>query len=104
MDFASVQRENPEMQRRCQEVINHCNALGDDSPIVSPSMTLGAGGLSNAVPEIIHDCGRGGRFELRDVKNADLGMSPMQIWCNEAQERFVLAIKPEALELFSCVL
>ncbi len=100
LDFASVQRENPEMQRRCQEVINHCNALGDDSPIVSIH-DLGAGGLSNAVPEIIHDCGRGGQFELRNVQNADLGMSPMQIWCNEAQERFVLAIKPEALELFA---
>jgi phosphoribosylformylglycinamidine synthase len=100
LDFASVQRENPEMQRRCQEVINHCNALGDDSPIVSIH-DLGAGGLSNAVPEIIHDCGRGGQFELRNVQNADPGMSPMQIWCNEAQERFVLAIKPEALELFA---
>lgn len=100
LDFASVQRENPEMQRRCQEVINHCNALGDESPIVSIH-DLGAGGLSNAVPEIIHDCGRGGQFELRNVQNADLGMSPMQIWCNEAQERFVLAIKPEALELFT---
>ncbi len=100
LDFASVQRENPEMQRRCQEVINHCNALGDSSPIISIH-DLGAGGLSNAVPEIIHDCGRGGRFELRDVKNADLGMSPMQIWCNEAQERFVLAIKPQALEMFT---
>ena len=99
LDFASVQRENPEMQRRCQEVINHCNALGDGSPIVSIH-DLGAGGLSNAVPEIIHDCGRGGQFELRNVHNADQGMSPMQIWCNEAQERFVIAIKPEALELF----
>ncbi|MGR9051998.1 MAG: phosphoribosylformylglycinamidine synthase, partial [Gammaproteobacteria bacterium] len=91
LDFASVQRENPEMQRRCQEVINHCNALGDQSPIVSIH-DIGAGGLSNAVPEIIHDCGRGGRFELRDVQNADKGMSPMQIWCNEAQERYVVAI------------
>ncbi|NOU21788.1 MAG: phosphoribosylformylglycinamidine synthase, partial [Methyloglobulus sp.] len=100
LDFASVQRENPEMQRRCQEVINHCNALGDGSPIISIH-DLGAGGLSNAVPEIIHDCGSGGQFELRHVHNADLGMSPMQIWCNEAQERFVLAIKPEALELFA---
>jgi phosphoribosylformylglycinamidine synthase len=100
LDFASVQRENPEMQRRCQEVINHCNALGQDSPIISIH-DLGAGGLSNAVPEIIHDCGRGGQFELRFVQNADPGMSPMQIWCNEAQERFVIAIKPEALELFS---
>ena len=100
LDFASVQRENPEMERRCQEVINHCNALGHDTPIVSIH-DIGAGGLSNAVPEIIHDCERGGRFELRKVHNADLGMSPMQIWCNEAQERYVVAIKPEALALFT---
>jgi phosphoribosylformylglycinamidine synthase len=99
LDFASVQRENPEMQRRCQEVINHCSALGADTPIVSIH-DIGAGGLSNAVPEIIHDAGRGGRFELRKVPNADLGMAPMQIWCNEAQERYVLAIKPESLPLF----
>ncbi len=100
LDFASVQRENPEMERRCQEVINHCNALGNDTPIISIH-DIGAGGLSNAVPEIIHDCKRGGRFELRKVHNADLGMSPMQIWCNEAQERYVVAIKPESLPLFS---
>ncbi|MFI3156536.1 MAG: phosphoribosylformylglycinamidine synthase [Methylococcaceae bacterium] len=100
LDFASVQRENPEMERRCQEVINHCNSMGSDTPIVSIH-DIGAGGLSNAVPEIIHDCGRGGRFELRKVHNADKGMSPMQIWCNEAQERYVVAIKPEALELFT---
>ncbi|WP_026601012.1 phosphoribosylformylglycinamidine synthase [Methylomonas sp. 11b] len=99
LDFASVQRENPEMERRCQEVINHCNSLGEDTPIVSIH-DIGAGGLSNAVPEIIHDCDRGGRFELRKVQNADKGMSPMQIWCNEAQERYVVAIKPESLELF----
>ncbi len=100
LDFASVQRENPEMERRCQEVINHCNSLGHDTPIISIH-DIGAGGLSNAVPEIIHDCGRGGRFELRNVHNADIGMSPMQIWCNEAQERYVVAIKPESLALFS---
>jgi len=99
LDFASVQRENPEMQRRCQEVINHCNSLGDETPIISIH-DLGAGGLSNAVPEIINDCERGGDFELRDIQNADLGMSPMQIWCNEAQERYVLAIKPKSLVLF----
>ncbi|OQW79949.1 MAG: phosphoribosylformylglycinamidine synthase [Proteobacteria bacterium ST_bin11] len=99
LDFASVQRENPEMERRCQEVINHCNSLGENTPIVSIH-DIGAGGLSNAVPEIIHDCDRGGRFELRKVQNADKGMSPMQIWCNEAQERYVVAIKPESLELF----
>ena len=100
LDFASVQRENPEMERRCQEVINHCNALGDDTPIISIH-DIGAGGLSNAVPEIIHDCNRGGRFELRNVQCADMGMSPMQIWCNEAQERYVVAIKPESLPLFA---
>ncbi len=100
LDFASVQRENPEMERRCQEVINHCNALGDDTPIISIH-DIGAGGLSNAVPEIIHDCDKGGRFQLRDVNNADKGMSPMQIWCNEAQERYVVAISPDALPLFS---
>jgi phosphoribosylformylglycinamidine synthase len=99
LDFASVQRENPEMQRRCQEVINHCNSLGDNTPIISIH-DIGAGGLSNAVPEIIHDCDRGGSFELRKVQNADKGMSPMQIWCNEAQERYVVAIKPEYLALF----
>ncbi|MDD5461723.1 MAG: phosphoribosylformylglycinamidine synthase [Methylococcales bacterium] len=100
LDFASVQRENPEMERRCQEVINHCNSLGDESPVISIH-DIGAGGLSNAVPEIIHDCERGGRFELRNVQNADIGMSPMQIWCNEAQERYVIAIKPDSLALFS---
>ena len=99
LDFASVQRENPEMERRCQEVINHCNAMGQDTPVISIH-DIGAGGLSNAVPEIIHDCEKGGRFELRDVNNADKGMSPMQIWCNEAQERYVVAIAPESLELF----
>lgn len=100
LDFASVQRENPEMQRRCQEVINHCNSMGAETPIISIH-DIGAGGLSNAVPEIIHDSGRGGRFELRKVHNADKGMSPMQIWCNEAQERYVLAISPESLSLFT---
>ena len=100
LDFASVQRENPEMERRCQEVINHCNSMGNQSPIISIH-DIGAGGLSNAVPEIIHDCARGGRFDLRKVHNADKGMSPMQIWCNEAQERYVVAIDPESLALFA---
>ena len=99
LDFASVQRENPEMQRRCQEVINRCNALGEDTPILSIH-DVGAGGLSNGVPEIIHDAGRGGRFELREVLSDEPGMSPMQIWCNESQERYVLALKPEALPQF----
>ena len=99
LDFASVQRENPEMQRRCQEVINRCNALGEETPILSIH-DVGAGGLSNGVPEIIHDAGRGGRFELREVLSDEPGMSPMQIWCNESQERYVLALKPESLPQF----
>jgi phosphoribosylformylglycinamidine synthase len=99
LDFASVQRANPELQRRCQEVINRCCALGADNPIISIH-DVGAGGLSNAVPEIIHASARGGRFELRDIPNAEPGMSPLQIWCNEAQERYVLAIRPETLETF----
>ncbi|NMQ19775.1 phosphoribosylformylglycinamidine synthase [Candidatus Competibacter phosphatis] len=99
LDFASVQRGNPEIQRRAQEVIDRCTALGTANPILSIH-DVGAGGLSNAVPEIIHDAGRGGRFELRDVPNDDPGMSPMQIWCNEAQERYVLAIAAEGLETF----
>ena len=86
LDFASVQRDNPEMQRRCQEVIDACCAMGDANPILS-SHDVGAGGLSNAVPEIIHDSSRGGCFDLRSIPNAESGMSPMQIWCNEAQER-----------------
>lgn len=99
LDFASVQRGNPEMQRRAQEVIDRCTALGDDNPILSIH-DVGAGGLSNAVPEIIHGAQRGGQFELREIPNDDLGMSPMQIWCNEAQERYVLAIAAEHLERF----
>ena len=98
LDFASVQRGNPEMQRRCQEVINQCVAFAEDNPILSIH-DIGAGGLSNAVPEIIHDAGKGGFFELRKVNNAELGMSPMEIWCNEAQERYVLAVKEDQLEL-----
>lgn len=99
LDFASVQRDNPEMERRCQEVIDRCNALGAESPIVSIH-DVGAGGLSNALPELVHDSSRGARLELREVPNAEPGMSPLEIWCNEAQERYVLAIDPERLELF----
>ena len=99
LDFASVQRGNPEIQRRAQEVIDRCVALGDANPILSIH-DVGAGGLSNAVPEIVHGAGRGGHFELREVPNDDPGMSPMQIWCNEAQERYVLAIATEGLEIF----
>ena len=99
LDFASVQRDNPEMERRCQEVIDRCNALGAESPIVSIH-DVGAGGLSNALPELVHDSSRGARLELREVPNAEPGMSPLEIWCNEAQERYVLAIDPAGLELF----
>jgi phosphoribosylformylglycinamidine synthase len=99
LDFASVQRDNPEMERRCQEVIDRCNALGSDSPIVSIH-DVGAGGLSNALPELVHDSDRGARLELRNVPNAEPGMSPMEIWCNEAQERYVLAIDAARLETF----
>lgn len=99
LDFASVQRENPEMQRRCQEVINHCNALGEETPILSIH-DVGAGGLSNAVPEIIHDAGMGGKFEIREILSDEPSMSPMQIWSNESQERFVLALDPDRLSVF----
>ena len=99
LDFASVQRENPEMERRCQEVIDRCWALGDDNPI-SFIHDVGAGGLSNAVPEIIHDGGMGGIFELRNVPSDEPGMSPLEIWCNESQERYVIAVRDEDLESF----
>lgn len=99
LDFASVQRGNPEMQRRCQEVIDRCIALGDDSPILSMH-DVGAGGLSNALPELVNDAGRGGHFDLRAIPNDEPGMSPKAIWSNEAQERYVLAIDQEKLEQF----
>ena len=89
LDFASVQRANPEMQRRCQEVIDRCWAMGDKNPIESVH-DVGAGGLSNAFPELVHDSDRGGRFELRDIPNAESQLSPMEIWCNESQERYVM--------------
>lgn len=94
-DYASVQRGNPEMQRRCQEVIEHCVALGDANPIDSIH-DVGAGGLSNAIPELLHDAGCGGVLDLRRIPSADSGLSPMEIWCNESQERYVLAITGEA--------
>jgi len=102
LDFASVQRGNPEMQRRAQEVIDRCVALGAANPILSVH-DVGAGGLSNAVPEIVHGADRGGSFELREIPNDDPGMSPMQIWCNEAQERYVLAIAAESVEAFKAL-
>ncbi|MDH3948407.1 MAG: phosphoribosylformylglycinamidine synthase, partial [Gammaproteobacteria bacterium] len=100
LDFASVQRGNPEMERRAQEVIDQCCQLGDANPIISIH-DVGAGGLSNALPELVNDSGRGGRFELRSVPNDEPGMSPMEIWCNEAQERYVLAVSGEDLDAFS---
>ena len=99
LDYASVQRGNPEMERRVQEVIDSCWALGDANPIVSIH-DIGAGGLSNGVPELVHDSGRGGRFELREIPNDDPGMSPMQVWCNESQERYVLAVDPASMPEF----
>ncbi len=99
LDFASVQRGNPEMQRRAQEVIDRCWQLGADNPILSIH-DVGAGGLSNALPELVHGGGLGGRFELRTIPSADRSMSPMEIWCNEAQERYVLAIDPNRLAAF----
>lgn len=93
LDFASVQRGNPEMERRAQEVIDRCWALGDDNPIRFIH-DVGAGGLSNALPELVKDGERGGLFDLRAVPNAEPGMSPLEIWCNEAQERYVLAVAP----------
>ncbi len=102
LDFASVQRANPEMERRCQEVIDACWALGDDNPILSIH-DVGAGGLSNALPELVHDAGRGGHFDLRKVPNAEPGLSPMELWCNESQERYVLAIAPDRLEAFEAL-
>ncbi len=102
LDFASVQRDNPEMERRCQEVIDRCWAEGSDNPILSIH-DVGAGGLSNALPELVHDGGCGARFELRRVPNAEPGMSPLELWCNESQERYVLAIAPERLNDFEAL-
>ncbi|MCD6007536.1 phosphoribosylformylglycinamidine synthase [Halomonas sp. IOP_31] len=102
LDFASVQRGNPEMERRAQEVIDRCWALGDENPIRFIH-DVGAGGLSNALPELVKDGGRGGRFELRDVPNAEPGMSPLEIWCNEAQERYVLAVAADDLATFEAL-
>lgn len=99
LDFASVQRDNPEMERRCQEVIDRCWQLGKANPILFIH-DVGAGGLSNAMPELVSDGGRGGCFELRDILNDELGMSPLEIWCNESQERYVLAVDPQQLALF----
>ncbi len=102
LDFASVQRGNPEMQRRAQEVIDRCWQMGDENPILLIH-DVGAGGLSNAVPEAVDHSKRGARIELRDVDNAEPGMSPMAIWCNEAQERYVLIVAAERSDEFEAI-
>ncbi|WP_182288293.1 phosphoribosylformylglycinamidine synthase [Vibrio spartinae] len=102
LDFASVQRENPEMERRCQEVIDRCWQLGENNPIAFIH-DVGAGGISNALPELVNDGERGGKFQLRDVPNDEPGMSPLEIWCNESQERYVLAVAPEHMEAFDAI-
>ena len=105
LDFNSVQRGNAEMERRAQEVIDRCWQMerkGESNPILSIH-DVGAGGLSNALPELLHGSRRGGCINLRDIPLEELGMSPMQIWSNEAQERYVLAIRPESLELFRAI-
>jgi phosphoribosylformylglycinamidine synthase len=102
LDFASVQRGNPEMQRRAQEVIDRCWALGEDNPILLIH-DVGAGGLSNAVPEAVAHSSRGGRIELRDIPTAEPGLSPLELWCNEAQERYVVCIDPRRLATFEAL-
>ena len=109
LDFDSVQRGNPEIERRAQEVINQCWALGEQggpsgsgNPILAIH-DVGAGGLSNAFPELTNDAGRGARFDLRAVPLEESGMAPKEIWCNESQERYVLAIAPASLEMFSAL-
>ena len=102
LDFASVQRENPEMERRCQEVIDRCWQLDDKNPIEFIH-DVGAGGLSNAFPELVKDGGRGGRFDLRKIPNDEPGMAPHEIWCNESQERYVIAVLPQDLARFEAI-
>jgi phosphoribosylformylglycinamidine synthase len=102
LDFASVQRANAEMQRRAQEVIDRCWEMGEDNPILRIH-DVGAGGLSNAVPELVHGAGLGAEIDLRAIPNDQPGMSPMEIWCNEAQERYVLALDPAKLETFAAL-
>ncbi|GEQ75871.1 phosphoribosylformylglycinamidine synthase [Comamonas testosteroni] len=100
LDFDSVQRGNPEIERRAQEVINHCWQQGAENPILAIH-DVGAGGISNAFPELTNDAGRGARFDLRAVKLEESGLSPKEIWSNESQERYVLAVAPESLEQFT---
>ncbi|MBS0413262.1 MAG: phosphoribosylformylglycinamidine synthase [Proteobacteria bacterium] len=102
LDFDSVQRGNPEIERRAQEVITQCQALGADNPILAIH-DVGAGGLSNAFPELVNDAGRGARFDLRAIPLEESGLAPKEIWCNESQERYVLAIAPESLAQFEAL-
>ncbi len=102
LDFASVQRQNPEIERRCQEVIDRCWGMAENNPIAFIH-DVGAGGLSNAFPELVKDGNRGGTFELRNVPNDEPSMSPLAIWCNESQERYVMAVKPEDLTVFEAI-
>jgi phosphoribosylformylglycinamidine synthase len=102
LDFASVQRDNPEMERRCQEVIDRCVARGADNPIAS-AHDVGAGGLSNAIPELLHDSSLGGVIDLAKVPNDDPSLSPMQLWCNESQERYVLGLPADRVAEFAAI-
>ena len=102
LDFGSVQRDNAEIQRRCQEVLDTCTSMGSNNPILLVH-DVGAGGLSNAFPEIVNDARKGGEFWLRAIPSADSGMSPMEIWCNEAQERYVLAVDQRAIDTFEAI-
>ncbi len=102
LDFASVQRDNPEMERRCQEVIDACWQLGDANPIQFIH-DVGAGGLSNALPELVNDAERGGKFELRNVLTDEPGMTPLEIWCNESQERYVMSVAPADMPVFEAI-
>jgi phosphoribosylformylglycinamidine synthase len=102
LDFDSVQRGNPEIQRRAQEVINHCVSLADANPILAIH-DVGAGGISNAFPELVDGAGRGARFDLAAVPLEETGLAPKEIWCNESQERYVLAVSPDALPIFRAI-
>ncbi len=99
LDFASVQRGNPEMERRAQEVIDRCWEAGEENPILAIH-DIGAGGLSNAMPELADLSGKGAKLDLNKVPVEESGMSPLEIWCNESQERYSLAIDPARLEQF----
>lgn len=103
LDFASVQRGNPEIQRRAQQVIDACTSLGKEGNPIQSIHDVGAGGLSNALPELVHDNDLGAKFELRSILSLEPGMSPMEIWCNESQERYVMGVTPENLPLFQSI-